>query len=235
MSAPIRIMLVDDHETMLWGLARLIEGQRPRMEIAGTAKSCEDALAGAAALAPDIIVLDLDLGGVSAIEIIPSLLASTAARILVLSGSRDQALRDLAVKRGVRGVLCKTAPAEQVIKAIERVHAGELWLDHDTLGRVFGELLDPRGAAKSNPEMEKQSMLTAKEQKVISAIVNSSGASNRMLAQGLFISEHTLSNHLTSIYHKLDVSNRLELYVYAIKHQLCCAAAREAERSMRQR
>ncbi|WP_290975110.1 response regulator transcription factor [Herbaspirillum sp.] len=235
MHTTIRVMLVDDHETMLWGLSRLIESQRPRMELAGTARNIEGTLAAAAALSPDIIVLDLDLDGASAVDILPALLAASPARILVLSGSRDQALLDQAVKRGVRGVLCKTASAEQVIKAIEKIHLGELWLDHDTLGRVFGELLDPRNVARSNPEAERQSTLTAREQKVISAIVNSSGASNKTLAQALFISEHTLSNHLTSIYHKLSVSNRLELYVYAIKHQLCCATAGETERPLRQR
>lgn len=233
MQTTIRIMLVDDHETMLWGLSRLIESQAPRMELVGTAKNAADALTSAAALTPDIIVLDLDLDGISAIDILPALLGASGARVLVLSGSREQGLRDMAVKRGVRGVLCKSAPAELVVKAIEKIYQGELWLDHDTLGRVFGELLDPRSAARSNPETEKQSSLTAREQKIITAIVQSSGASNRCLAQALFISEHTLSNHLTSIYHKLDVSNRLELYVYAMKHQLCAVAAGHAERTAR--
>jgi len=233
MHTPIRILLVDDHETMLWGLNRLIESQGARMSVIGSARNCTEALSIAAALSPDLIVLDLDLGGVCAIDILPALLAASPARILVLSGSRDQALRDLAVKRGARGVMSKNASAEQVLKAIEKIHLGELWLDQDTLGRVFGELLDPRGSARRDPEAERRSSLTAKEQKVISAIVHSSGASNKTLAQGLFISEHTLSNHLTSIYHKLNVSNRLELYVYAIKHQLCPTV--HAERTLHER
>ena len=78
----------------------------------------------------------------------------------------------------------------------------------------------PKAAPQRDPTIEKHVSLTAREHKVIDAVVEGSGALNVALAQGLFISEHTLRNHLTSIYHKLGVSNRLELYVYAIKHQL---------------
>jgi DNA-binding NarL/FixJ family response regulator len=140
--------------------------------------------------------------------------------VLILTGERKQATLDIAVLRGARGVLRKDASAEQVLKAIEKTHQGELWLDRETLGRVFGELMNPVGTQKLDSETEKKAALTAKEQKIIHTIVEGSGASNKALAQKLFISEHTLCNHLTSIYHKLDVSNRLELYVYAIKHQL---------------
>ena len=71
---PIRVLLVDDHQTMLWGLDKLIEGERPRMEVAGTARNCEEALAKARQLIPDVILLDLDLGGKSALDILPALL-----------------------------------------------------------------------------------------------------------------------------------------------------------------
>ena len=73
-------------------------------------------------------------------------------------------------------------------------------------------------APKHDPETEKQSRLTAKERKIIQLVVEGSGTLNKALAQQLFISEHTLRNHLTSIYEKLGVSNRLELYIYASKH-----------------
>lgn len=217
---PIRVLLVDDHQTMLWGLDKLIEGERPRMEVAGIAKNCEEALAKARQLVPDVILLDLDLGGKSALDILPALLSDSPSRALILSAERSQATLDLAVLLGARGVLCKDAPAEQVIKAIEKTHKGELWLDHGTLGRVFGEFMNAKTVRKAGPELDRKSTLTARERKIVQAIVEESGASNKVIAHRLFISEHTLRNHLTSIYHKLDVINRLELYVYAVKHEL---------------
>ena len=216
----IRVMLVDDHQTMLWGLSKLIENEKPRMEVVGTAKTCEEALAKIRVLSPDVILLDLDLGGTSALDILPALLTNPASRVLIFTGERQQTTLDLAVFRGARGVLRKDASAEQVLKAIEKTAEGEIWLDRETLGRVFSGFMSPQSAPKHNPETEKHSSLTARELKIIHAIVQRSGSLNKALAQQLFISDHTLRNHLTSIYQKLGVSNRLELYVYAIKHKL---------------
>ena len=216
----IRVMLVDDHQTMLWGLTRLIESERPRMDVVGTATTGDEALTQIGSLQPDVILLDIDLGGTSAIQVIPGLLANAGSRILIFTGSRDQKMLDLAILSGARGVLCKDASAEQVIKAIEKIAAGEIWLDRQTLGRVFSEFVTSKVSPPQNSALGKYSNLTAKEQKVVADVVKGSGASNAVLAERLFISEHTLRNHLTSVYHKLGVSNRLELYVYAVKHEL---------------
>lgn len=216
----IRVLLVDDHQTMLWGLVKLIESEKPRMEVVGTAQTCDEAIAKTGLLCPDVVLLDLDLGGTSALDILPAMLSHPASRILIFTGARDQATLDLAVFRGARGVLRKDASAENVLKAIEKTAEGEIWLDRETLGRVFSGFMSPKAADKPDPEAEKQASLTARERKIIHAIVEGSGALNKALAQRLFISEHTLRNHLTAIYQKLGVSNRLELYVYAVKHQL---------------
>ncbi len=216
----IRVMLIDDHPTMLWGLHQLIDGEKPEMEVVGTATSCKEALAKIDQLVPDVIVLDIDLGGESALDILPALLSNAVSRVLILTGVREQKTLDLAVFRGARGVVGKDAPAEQVLKAIKKTHQGELWLDRETLGRVFDELMAPIAAHKHDPETEKQAALTVKERKIIHTMVEGNGALNKLLAERLFISEHTLRNHLTSIYEKLGISNRLELYVYATKHLL---------------
>lgn len=216
----IRIMLIDDHQTMLWGLVKLIESEKPRMVVVGTARTCQEALANIGLLCPDVILLDLDLGGVSALDILPALLLNPASHVLIFTGERDQAMLDLAVVRGARGVLRKDASAEQVLKAIEKIADGELWLDRETLGRVFSEFMRPKLPGKLDPEAEKLASLTPRERKIIHVVVEGSGAHNKALAERLFISEHTLRNHLTAIYQKLGVSNRLELYVYAAKHRL---------------
>ena len=216
----IRVLLVEDHQTMLWGLQKLIEAEAPRMAVAGMARTCAEALEGAARLAPDVILLDLDLGGVSMTEFLPELLAKGAARALVLTAAHHPDTLDLAVRRGARGILHKEVTAEHVIKAIEKIHRGELWFDAETMDRVFGELLGARRPAPPDPAREKYASLTARERAIVSAAVEHSGSANHVVAERLFISEHTLRNHLTSIYRKLAVSNRLEMYVYAIRHGL---------------
>ncbi|WP_432725275.1 response regulator [Variovorax sp. W6] len=221
---PIGVLLVDDHQTMLWGLSRLIDGEHPRMKVVGTACCCEDAVATSESLAPDVIVLDLDLDGHSALDILPRLVSNEVSRVMVLTGEREQRTLDLAVLQGARGVMRKDAPAQQVIDAIERVHNGELCIDAQSIGRVFYELTAVKKQPKIDPEVVRQSSLTHKEREIIHTVVTGSGASNKALAAKLFVTEHTLRNHLTSIYQKLGVGNRLELYIYAVKHQLDAAA-----------
>jgi len=216
----IRIMLVDDHPTLLWGLANLIKSQHPRMEVVGTAQTCGEAIEIVGALDPDVILLDLDMGNQSSIEIIPLLLSRSRSKILIFTGERDQEKLDLAVSRGARGVLRKDVSGEQLLKAIEKTACGEIWLDRATLGRMFNDIRNPQSINRQNPETVKQATLTARERKIIYAVVESSGAPTKSLAAQLFISSYTFRNHLTSIYQKLEVSNRLELYIYAVKHQL---------------
>ena len=217
----IRILLVDDHKTLLWGLSKLIESDAGHMVVAGTARYCDSALELASELQPDVILLDIDLGGCSSIDIIPDLTQrSSSSRILILSGTRDRDMLDNAVMRGARGVVSKDEPAEAVLKAIEKVHEGELWLDGVALSRVFEAMRNPHATRRQDPDLEKIAQLTAKERRICSLIATGGGAVNKALAQQLFISEHTLRNHLTQIYHKLGVSNRLDLYVFATKHRL---------------
>jgi DNA-binding NarL/FixJ family response regulator len=192
------------------------------MQVVATARSCAEALEKIGQVVPDVILLDLDLNGESALDILPALLANAVSRVLVLTGERQQAILDRAVLSGVRGLLRKDASAELVLKAIEKVHQGELWLDQSTLARVVGGLIAPPAPARAmpDPERAKQAALTGREREIIGRVVAESGAMNKVLARQLFISEHTLRNHLTSIYQKLEVGNRLELYFYAVKHKL---------------
>ena len=213
----ISVLLVDDHKTMLWGLERLIGGEHSGMRVLATASDSTEALELAKALSPDVVVLDLDLGGISSLAILPALAQCGSTRVLVLTASRDQATLDQAILKGARGIISKDAPAEMVLKAIEKVYHGELWLEQAMLGRMMTQLTQPGGASAQAIAV---ASLTLKERKIIAALVHGSGTPAKLLADQLCISEHTLRNHLTSIYRKLGVYNRLELYAYATKHQL---------------
>lgn len=213
-----RIMIVDDHPTMVWGLEQLIATQSPRMQVVATAHSADEALNQAQTVRPDVVLLDLDLGGLrSGLDILPVLSRQQDCQVLVLTGQRKTQTLDQAVQLGARGVLRKDASAETVIKAIDKVHSGEVWLDRASMARMLNGL---RQRADRDPDQARQATLTQREKKIIQVILAGHGAGNKVLATRLFISEHTLRNHLSSIYHKLGVSNRLELYVYAMAHRL---------------
>jgi DNA-binding NarL/FixJ family response regulator len=214
----IRILLVDDHKTMLWGLERLIASEAPALQLVGSAADAVEATTLCTALAPDIVLLDLDLKGSSSLDILPQLLANAATRVVILSANRDQATLMQAVKLGARGVVSKEAPTEDVLLAVRKVHDGELWLDQALMRAMLGQLVAPAPAA--DPETQRIAALTARERDVIGMLVKGKGALNKELAEQAFISERTLRNHLTTIYQKLGVANRLELYVYATKHGL---------------
>lgn len=221
-SAPIRVFLIDDHRSILWGLERLIDSARPPMKVVGSATSHGEALDALENAKPDVILLDIDLGKESGLDAIPKLLgAATGARILVLTGLRDKAIHDQAVLAGAKGVVEKEAPAQTILTAIAKVHAGELWLDRAAAGRIFVEFSRKSGTPQTiDPEQKKISLLTERERQIIVGVASNAGATARTIAEMLHISEHTLRNHLTSIYDKLDVANRLELFAYAQKHHL---------------
>lgn len=213
----IRVLLVDDHRSVLWGLERLIDGEKPRMEVVGKATNCADALALSKQTHPDVVVLDLDLAGKSGSDIIPALVQD-GARVLVLTGTKDPALTQHSILRGALGLVHKEESAETILTAITKVHAGELWLDRLTAGKIFVELSKPKTEPQKSPEADRIASLTEREREIIAQLATDAGCDNKSLARRLNMGEHTLRNHLSRIYSKLGLSNRLELYVYAQRH-----------------
>lgn len=220
MTTLIRVLLVDDHHTMLWGLGKLIGGDSTGMEVVASVSTAAEAVAQSRIHAPDVVLLDLDLNGENSIGIIPLLSANGHTRVLLFTGTHEQAEMEAAVMAGASGIVRKHAPAELLLTAITKVHAGELWIEPDMMARVMREFTHPAHKRRSDPEAEKQATLTPRELSIIDAVVAGHGALNKSLAQSLCISEHTLRNHLVSIYKKLGVGNRLELYVYAVRYHL---------------
>lgn len=214
--APIRVLLVDDHQTMLWGLQRLIESAEPRLQVAGTARSVEEMLEKAAATQPDCIVLDIDLGGCDATEAIAALQQACAGQVLILTGSRELGVHATAVLRGARGIVFKDEPAETILRAIDRISAGDIWVSRHLMGHVLGSI--GQRDRKPDPESGRIGLLTPRERDIVAAVVRHSGAKGLVVADTLGISERTLRNQLSTIYSKLGVRNRVELYAYATRH-----------------
>ncbi|MNP35615.1 Transcriptional regulatory protein DevR (DosR) [compost metagenome] len=160
----------------------------------------------------------LDLDGRNGIEQIPALLSGSNVRVLTLSTRDEFELQDRAVLAGACGAISKREPIEVLCKAIQKVHGGEYWVDRAATERILMAVVREQGA--SHAEQEKIARLTRKEKQTIAAITLGLDASTLEIAERLNISEHTLRNHLTSIYAKLGVRNRVGLYAYAQKHAL---------------
>ncbi len=212
-----RLLLVDDHAVVRTALRLLIQGQKG-MAIAGEADNRADALRLAEREKPDITLLDLDLGNENGLDFLPELIAASDGKVIVLTGVRDQEVHYRAVKLGAMAIVQKERAIEVLIGAIERVMAGEAWLDPTLMARVVSGLSAPAKSQKADPEAAKIASLTNREKEVLTLV--GEGLKNKEIAQKLFISEWTVRHHITSIFNKLEVSDRVELILYAYKHGL---------------
>ena len=217
-SGAIRIELVDDHALVRSGLRLLIE-RHEGFTVVAEAGTAAEAVAAAGREHPDVILLDLDLGRDNGLDCL-SRLRETApnARILVLTGLQDPEAHQQAVRLGAFGVLTKDKAAESVTKAIERVHAGEIWLDRTLTANLLTELANGARPKRPSPEALKLASLTGRERDVIAALLD--GLHNKAIAERLHLSESTVRHHLTSIFDKLHVTDLLSQTIYAFRHGL---------------
>jgi len=214
---PIRILFIDHYVMVRAGLRMLIESQ-PGFTVIGEAAERNGALALATREQPDIILLDLDLGDSSGLDLLPELrTAAPHARVLVLTALRDPEAHRRAVRLGAVGLLLKEKAPEVLLQAIEKVHAGEAWIDRSMVANVLDQLTN-RNESPLDSDKRKIATLTAREREV--ALLVAQGFKNQVIAQRLFISETTVRHHLTAVFGKLDVTDRLELVIYAYQHSL---------------
>jgi DNA-binding NarL/FixJ family response regulator len=217
-TSPIRVLIVDDHAVMRMGLRALFEGQ-PDLLVVGEAATGAEAVAAASCGQPDLIVLDLDLGGENGSDSIPALRAAApGARVLILTGVRDPALSRQAMRHGAIGLVRKEQAATVLLQAIRKVHAGEVWLERTMLAHVLTELQRASAAPARGPEAAKLATLRPRERDIIALV--SAGCKNRDIATRLRITETTVRHHLTGIFAKLQVPDRIGLLVYAYRYGL---------------
>ena len=226
-ASTIRVLLADDHRITLWGLQQLIDSAQPRMRVVGTATTRAELLAHTMLAQIDVLLLDLDLAGSNSADALGELAQRSSAKVLVLTAEEDPAVYRAVVVSGARGVLHKSEPADRLLRAIEKVAAGEIWLNARLMGEVLGQLTG-RGAPRheEDPNARRIASLTPREREIVVAIIRRAGDKLLAVADALGMSEHTLRNHLTTIYSKLGVRGRLELHVFATAHGLDTAATR---------
>lgn len=212
----IRILLVDDHELMRKGIRLLIE-QHPDLQVIDETHTRTQTLAAVQRHRPDIVLLDLDLGEENGLDFIPELRTlMPQMRIIVLTGMRDRAVHQQAVRLGAVGLVLKEHSPAVLVQAIRQVVVGKAWLDPMLVASLVTEL--SRAIGEADPEAAKIRILTEREREVITLVCE--GLQNKTIAQRLSISDTTVRHHLTSIFSKLELENRLELVIYAYRHNL---------------
>ena len=169
---------------------------------------------------PDVVLLDLDLGQENGLDTIPELLKKSTAKILVLTGVRDTGAHEAAIRAGALGVVGKEIASAELLQAIERVHRGELSVDRRTTERLLATISRSQPTPGRSAEEESIASLTAREHDIVLSLMRQPQLPLKDVAASLAISERTLRNHLSSIYEKLGVSGRLELYVFSAKQML---------------
>ena len=215
----IRIVLVDDHEVVRTGLTLIIE-KHDDLRVIGQAATRDEALEVVVARQPDIILLDLDLGEDSGLQMIPELVESAPqSRIIALTGLRDPKILREAVKLGAMGIVRKEEAASDIIQAIREVEKGSAWLDRSTMGQLLSDMAATK--VGKDPEADRIATLTDREREVVGLV--GEGLKSKAVAERLFISETTVRHHLTSIFSKLEVSDRVELILFSYRNGLARA------------
>jgi DNA-binding NarL/FixJ family response regulator len=205
MTAPITVLLVDDHILVRRGFRRLLEDD-PGILVAGEASSAEEAAVLNAQLAPDVILMDYALPGVNGITAMRDILkASPSAVVLMLSMHSEAALVQRALEAGARGYLLKSATDLDLPDAVRRAAAG-------------GRVLDPKLEQAASARAEGTRDLSAREIEVLQLICE--GLSNRDIATRLSLSVNTIAVHRANIMNALGVHKTAELVVYAITNGL---------------
>ncbi|WP_055624364.1 response regulator transcription factor [Streptomyces sp. JHA19] len=197
-SSPITLLIVDDHPVVRDGLRGMF-ASAPGFTVLGEAASGEEAVERAAALDPDVILMDLRMPGGGGVAAIAHLTRTGArARILVLTTYDTDTDTIPAIEAGATGYLLKDAPRDELFTAVRAAAEGRTVLSPAVASRLVSAVRTPR--------RERDEPLSAREREVLALVAR--GTSNREIARELFISEATVKTHLTHLYAKLGVNDR---------------------------
>lgn len=208
-SPPVDVVLVDDHELFRSGLAMMLE--KWEINVVGTAASGEEALEVVDERRPDVVLMDVNLPGISGIEATGRLTAShPEVRVVVLTIQAEEDVLIDAILAGASGYLLKDASIETIVAGVLATMHGESLIAPELAGKLLRRMRGRRG--EPGPQRPR---LTEREQQVLELMID--GRDNAEIARELFISQSTVKNHVASILAKLGVDNRVQAVVRAVR------------------
>jgi DNA-binding NarL/FixJ family response regulator len=218
----IRVLLIDDQNLFRDGIANLLNSQAG-IEVVACADTALAAVEAIRKLSPNIALMGWPASSVNSHKVFAAVQETKFhTRVIMLI---DEELKEdfvEAVRQGCCGMLARQTSTELLVKSIRKVHAGEFWLDRATTAEVIRRLAK-KGASNANTGArlglrEQSGALSTREREIV--VLVAQGFKNKEMAERMFISEQTVKNHLHNIFDKLGVSDRLELALYAIHHNL---------------
>lgn len=211
---PIKVLLVDGNALYGEAVSALI-GTQKEFRLTGCCTSSQDAHSIITKEVPDVLLLDLQHSGQGALDLLRELPSiNTKIHAVGLADAENREMIVEAMRMGARGFLLKQASTDLFLKCVRKVHAGEIWLD----GRFAEAVLNAFGSYSPENKADGKNEISVREMEVIGLVVQ--GYKNKDIADKLFISEKTVKNHLSAIFHKVGVTDRLELTLYAFEKRL---------------
>jgi DNA-binding NarL/FixJ family response regulator len=217
MGDKIKIVIADDHK-LFREMLRLVLRKEGGIQIVGEAANGRQTINVISARNPDVVLLNSAMPEMDGIKVLPAIREKNLkTKALMLNANKDESTIFKALKAGAKGYISKDVSISDLIKAIQAVHKGELWVERKLMARFFeGETVaSSRGEGKAGRQKE---ALTPREKEVLSILAK--GCTNKEIAQTLFISEKTVKSHLNSIFKKLNVTRRLQAIIYTINRGL---------------
>jgi DNA-binding NarL/FixJ family response regulator len=209
----IRVLLVDDHAILRAGVRALIESQDD-MEVVGESADASEGIAAVAALAPDVVVLDISMPGTSGLKVIKDLLAaSPGSRILMLTMHDDVAYVRLALSSGAAGYLVKTQADTELLAAIRTVHRGRSYIDVSLDSETLKQMLDAAGGQSVAEQSE--DLLSRRERQVLEHVAY--GHTHKEIAAKFDISVKSVETYRARIASKLGLKSRADLVRFALE------------------
>jgi len=214
----VRIVLADDHQMFRDAVRRLLDAE-PDLVVVGEAGDGEEAVALTLQYEPDILLLDVAMPHANGMEVLQQIAAaSKATRIIMVTGAVEENELRQALRLGARGFVLKESGAVQLLESIRVVHGGEYFVGRECMADLVSAVRSRGVALEGRAPRKADFGLTTRERQIVSAVVNA--YQNKEIAEKFAISEKTVKHHLTNIFNKVGVSNRLELALFAVHHRL---------------
>ena len=212
----ISVLLVDDHTLFRSGVRSLLQ-RHPRFDVVGEAADGVDGVKRALQLQPDVILLDLNMPGMSGVETLQLILQDRpGTAVIMLTVSEEAEDLAAALQAGARGYLIKNIDADYLIRAVERAAAGESVLAESLAGKLFAHV--QRGGARPAPPPSELDKLTPREREILACLAR--GESNKLIARVLDLAESTVKIHVQNILKKLGLTSRVQAAVFAVENGL---------------